>query len=123
MIKSSEKKRHEVENGKIRALYGHSIPKKIIKSGVILPDFLFHCTSSEALTSILQQGILPMSRQYVHLSENIDTAILVAKRKNKDIAILTIDTQQALQKGIKFYHGSDGTWLTDAIFNECIKLV
>ena len=31
IIKNSDKKRHELVNGKIRALYGHSIPKKIVK--------------------------------------------------------------------------------------------
>ena len=31
MIELSEKKRHEIKNGRIRAFYGHSIPMKIIK--------------------------------------------------------------------------------------------
>ncbi|MGN0496853.1 MAG: hypothetical protein ACI4GW_11555 [Lachnospiraceae bacterium] len=31
MIEKSEKKRHEIFNGKIKAHYGHSIPMKIAK--------------------------------------------------------------------------------------------
>ena len=31
MIQKSEKKRHEISNGKIRAYYGHSVPMKIVK--------------------------------------------------------------------------------------------
>ena len=31
MIKASEKKRYELKDGNIRALYGHSIPMKIVK--------------------------------------------------------------------------------------------
>ena len=31
MIDKSEKKRHEIKAGKIRAMYGHSIPMHIVK--------------------------------------------------------------------------------------------
>ena len=31
MIQKSEKKRHEIAKGKIRAYYGHSVPMKIAK--------------------------------------------------------------------------------------------
>lgn len=31
MIEKSEKKRHELADGRIRAFYGHSIPMKILK--------------------------------------------------------------------------------------------
>lgn len=31
MIENSEKKRHEISDGRIRAVYGHSIPVKIAK--------------------------------------------------------------------------------------------
>lgn len=33
MIEQSEKKRHELHDGKIRALYGHSVPRKLERTG------------------------------------------------------------------------------------------
>ncbi|COF72670.1 RNA:NAD 2'-phosphotransferase [Streptococcus pneumoniae] len=80
MIEKSEKKRHELKENKIRALYGHSIPMKIVKEEGVLPKFLYHGTSPRFLNSIELNGLLPMSRQYVHLSEYIVTAELVGKR-------------------------------------------
>ncbi len=80
MIEKSEKKRHKLKENKIRALYGHSIPMKIVKEEGVLPKFLYHGTSPRFLNSIELNGLLPMSRQYVHLSEYIVTAELVGKR-------------------------------------------
>ena len=45
MIEKSEKKRHELKENKIRALYGHSIPMKIVKEEGVPPEFLYHGTS------------------------------------------------------------------------------
>ena len=42
MIDKSEKKRHEISGGKIRAFYGHSIPMHIKKEKMIPPDILYH---------------------------------------------------------------------------------
>ncbi|WP_331655787.1 RNA 2'-phosphotransferase [Lacrimispora sp.] len=42
MIEISEKKRHEIYDGKIKAFYRHSIPMKIIKEDKMPPEFLFH---------------------------------------------------------------------------------
>ena len=40
MITLSKKKRHIIENGKIRAHYGHSIPTRIIKREQVPPELL-----------------------------------------------------------------------------------
>ena len=40
MIYKSEKKRHEIKAGKIRAMYGHSIPMHIVKEEKTPPDKL-----------------------------------------------------------------------------------
>lgn len=68
MIKKSEKKRHELADGRIRAFYGHSIPMKILKEEKMPPDVLYHGTARRFLESINENGLLPQSRQYVHLS-------------------------------------------------------
>ncbi|SFH95482.1 MULTISPECIES: RNA 2'-phosphotransferase [unclassified Bacillus (in: firmicutes)] len=122
MILISEKKRHELSNGKIRALYGHSVPMKIIKKKAIPPRKLYHGTSPKFMESISESGLLPMSRQYVHLSEDIETAKLVGKRKTSVPVILIIDTEEAQKKGIKFYLGNEKVWLADSIPIECISI-
>jgi putative RNA 2'-phosphotransferase len=123
MIEKSEKKRHEIKENSIRALYGHSIPMKIVKEEAIPPKLLYHGTAHDFLSEIEKIGLSPMSRQYVHLSEDIETAILVGKRKEKNPIILVINTEKARAKGIKFYLGNEKVWLADSIPSEFLELL
>lgn len=122
MIEQSEKKRHEIKENSIRALYGHSIPMKIVKEEAIPPKFLYHGTAHDFLSEIEKNGLSPMSRQYVHLSEDIETANLVGKRKDKTPIVLVINTESAREKGIKFYLGNEKVWLADSIPSEFIEV-
>lgn len=121
MIERSEKKRHELKNGKIRALYGHSVPMKILKEEKIPPDVLYHGTARRFLPSIRENGLLPQSRQYVHLSQDIETAANVGKRHDSRPCILIIDAKMAWTDGIKFYLGNEKVWLADTIPSRYIK--
>ncbi|MGX4686215.1 RNA 2'-phosphotransferase [Vagococcus sp. JNUCC 83] len=122
MIGTSEKKRHEIKNNYIRAYYGHSIPQKIKRQHATPPDILYHGTSTEALEGIKVEGITPMNRQYVHLSEDVETAVSVGKRKTSKPVILAIDTQKALSQGSSFYVGNEKVWLSDYISNNCFTI-
>lgn len=75
VMEISDKKRLEIKDGKIRALYGHSIPMKILKEPGKPNKVLFHGTARRFLDSIKKQGLIPKGRQYVHLSVDIETAI------------------------------------------------
>lgn len=123
MIEKSAKKRHEIKDGKIRALYGHSTPIRIIKEQKTPPQHLYHGTSLKFLESIQNKGLLPMSRQYVHLSEDIETAILVGKRKGDELVLFQINTQQAENEGVAFYWGNEKVWLADYVPINCISII
>lgn len=121
MIEESEKKRHEIKNGKIRAFYGHSIPMKILKEEKIPPDILYHGTARRIMQSIREYGLLPQNRQYVHLSQDIETALEVGKRHDDRPCILIINAKMAWNEGIKFYLGNEKVWLADIIPGKYIK--
>lgn len=121
MIDCSEKKRHEIVDGKIRAFYGHSIPMKIQKEERKPPEILYHGTAQQFLSSIMQYGLLPQARQYVHLSQDIETAKIVGKRRNSKPIILKINAEVANKKGIKFYFGNEKVWLANNIPSEFIE--
>ncbi len=115
MINQSSKKRHEIKNGKIRALYGHSIPHKLAKKTAEPPSVLYHGTSSKNIPTILKEGLKPMGRHYVHLSSDIETAHQVGARKSKNPKILTIRAKEAYLNKVNFYIGNDKVWLADHI--------
>ena len=112
---SSDKVRWEIDvtNNRIRATHGHSFPV-IAGSSTKPPDVLFHGTSRCKLPVILEQGLLPMSRQFVHLSSDKHTAHAVGKRHGEP-SVIKADAKALFEEGHPFYHTSDDVWLTDAI--------
>ena len=67
-----------------------------------------------------------MSRQYVHLSDNFNTAKSVGLRKcnkNDTLAILKVLTQTMYKNGHIFYLSSNGVWLIDYVPSEYVIMV
>ncbi len=115
LLAQSEKQRFELDNGRIRAYYGHTLAQKIAHVPVSPPAFLYHGTTPQAYEHIQQQGLHPMARQYVHLSAEKKTALEVARRRTESPVLLKISARQAENQGIPFYLGNDMVWLSDNI--------
>ncbi|HVX45058.1 MAG TPA: RNA 2'-phosphotransferase [Mycobacteriales bacterium] len=115
MIATSQKTRHEMSGGKIRALYGHSVPQRLERVAAAPPDVLYHGTSPRVLESIRVAGLVPMSRQYVHLSPTVAVAREVGGRKSDSPVLLEVDAARAHAEGVAFYRGNDVVWLADAV--------
>ena len=87
------------------------------------PAILYHGTAPAIVPTILRDGLKPMSRQYVHLSADMDTAYKVGKRRTPTPAILKVKAQHAHDAGISFYASHDEVWLADAIPGRHIALL
>jgi len=121
MMSIMEKQRFEILDGKIRALYGHSFSSIIQHKEAVPPEVLFHGTAHKFLDSIRAKGLVHMGRQFVHLSEDIETAITVGKRRDKQPVILVVDTVKARKAGVRFFVGNNNVWLSENIPVEFIK--
>lgn len=104
IVRENNKKRYSfnADKTKIRANQGHSINVNVELKKVIPPEVLYHGTAERFLDSIKEKGILKMSRQYVHLSKNKETAVDVGKRHGKPI-VLVIHTKPMIKDGFEFY--------------------
>jgi putative RNA 2'-phosphotransferase len=116
VVITNDKKRFafSADGAKIRASQGHSVAVDLELPVVIPPEFLYHGTATRFLESIKQQGLLPGSRQHVHLSADRTTAIKVGQRHGKPI-VLVVAAQQMHESGCKFYHSDNGVWLVGAV--------
>lgn len=123
VVSTCAKKRFEVDGNRIRALYGHSLPQKIVKSPEEPPRVLFHGTPRQNMSLIQEKGLIPKGRQYVHLSADTQIALQVGKRRDKEPMLLKIDAQQAWNDGVKFYRGNDRVWLADCVLGKYIQIV
>lgn len=115
MIAQADKKRFEMTGDRIRALYGHSTPQKLLKEPAEPPATLYHGTSPDAVKHIKADGLRPMSRQYVHLSTDTEMALQVGCRKAEAPIILVVHAGAAHASGVAFYRGNDRVWLADLI--------
>ena len=123
VVESSEKKRFTIsEDGlRIRAAQGHSTQQvNITYAEKTPPDILYHGTATRFIAQIREQGLLPLSRQYVHLSSDEDTAIQVGRRYGKPV-LLKIKAVDMYEKGYKFYQADNGVWLTEHVPYEYIQ--
>ncbi|MFR0610655.1 RNA 2'-phosphotransferase [Limosilactobacillus mucosae] len=123
IIQNSDKERFKIKGDQICALYGHSISSIIQHQQGTPPNALYHGTAHRFLASIMQNGLLPMGRQYVHLSSDISMAEQVGKRHDQYPAILKVDAAQAFHDGIKFYIGNDQVWLCDELPSQYLTRI
>lgn len=123
IIRTSDKRRHEIVGDRIRALYGHTTPEKIAKKAAEPPSVLYHGTARRFLDAILQEGLKPMSRQYVHLSVDMDTARRVGSRRDAKPVILRVDSELATEDGLGFYVGNDKVWLADEVPAKYLRVL
>ena len=63
----------------------------------------------------MERGLLPQNRQYVHLSQDVETAMSVGKRRDGKPCILVIDAKTAWADGLGFYLGNEKVWLADVV--------
>jgi putative RNA 2'-phosphotransferase len=114
VVATSEKKRFAVsaDGSSIRAVQGHSTDSVAISfEEKVPPAVLYHGTATRFLESIRAQGLVPGSRQYVHLSEDVQTASSVGQRYGKPV-VLTIAASTMHAQGFKFHQAQNGVWLT-----------
>jgi putative RNA 2'-phosphotransferase len=123
MIEQSVKKRHEVKEQRIRAIYGHSADVEIEYPEQNPPLKLYHGTSKDNSKVILLEGLKPMSRQYVHLTSSVDGAFNVGSRKDREPVILEVDAYKASLAGLKFYLADKNIWLSKFVSAEFIHIL
>ena len=122
IVETSDKKRFALSpDGKqIRANQGHSIDVALNLPEQIPPETLFHGTATRFLDSILAEGLKSGSRQHVHLSAEVDTAVAVGSRYGKPV-VLTVLSRKMTHDGHRFYLSENGVWLTNHVPPEYIE--
>lgn len=103
----------------IRASQGHSVNISLGLSPVTPPEFLYHGTVPKFLAAIRQTGLQKMSRQHLHLSDDLATARNVGSRRGVP-HILTIRSGDMHRNGFIFYRSDNGVWLTEEVPPEYI---
>ncbi|RKD93259.1 RNA 2'-phosphotransferase [Halopiger aswanensis] len=108
---------------RVRAAYGHSVDVDLESEAQSasdptdspVPDDLYHGTAPENLASIREEGLKPMSRQQVHLSESRKAARRVGQRHAAEPVVLVVDAAAMLADGRRITKRGEETYTTDAV--------
>ena len=118
IVETDNKGRYEFNDTKtkIRARQGHSIQHVQLDFKDYIPtSILYHGTSKDNYKKIIKSGsILPMGRNKVHLSKDLDTASNVGSRHG-DLKIIVIDAIKLHDDGYKFQVSNNNVILADNI--------
>jgi putative RNA 2'-phosphotransferase len=122
IVEKSDRKRFEIVENKIRALYGHTIPVKLKLEEDKTTKVFYHGTTPNAASEILRGGLKPMRRRWAHLSPTVKIATKVGLRRTKNPVILEINAEAARKNGLRFYKATNKVYLCDAILPEYIQI-
>nr|WP_028790274.1 RNA 2'-phosphotransferase [Tetragenococcus muriaticus] len=115
IINESPRQRYVIEGDYIRALYGHSVSVLPLQGPDIPPEILYHGTSPTAAKIIQSEGLNKMGREFVHLSENLETAKKIGRRHADPPAVFYIYALKAAENGYAFYSTKSGIWLVELL--------
>jgi putative RNA 2'-phosphotransferase len=109
-----DKRRFAIVDDEIRANYGHSFAERVAHDPQTPPAILLHGTTEAAAPLILREGLLPMNRQYVHMTPDPSLAMRIGARRGKP-TILKVFALAAHAEGVVFYRANESFWLADSI--------
>jgi len=116
IVATNDKKRFafNIDQSRIRANQGHSIHVELGLPKSEPPPNLYHGTSEKSGKSILLQGLVKSKRQFVHLSNDVETALSVGRRHGRAV-VFTVAAGLMSNEGFTFYLSANHVWLTDHV--------
>lgn len=124
IVENDEKGRYFIKGDKVFAVQGHSIKGlKVPMKKLETSNNFFHGTKTEILNIIMKEGLKPQSREFAHLSKDIETAKNVANRRKGNSVILKIDGQGLINSEIEVFEAINGVILTKTVPAEFIEII
>lgn len=112
IVESDSKNRYSYDytGARIRANQGHSIPGVYISMDKPYPpEFLYHGTATRYLPAIMADGLYPVSRLFVHISTDIETATKVGSRHGNPV-VLQIRAREFVDDGNELFLSANNVW-------------
>ncbi len=112
-----DKRRFEINGDKIRALHGHTVKSNIHYKPCQAPKTLLHGTTDKAWESIKNEGLKPMAREYVHLTDDPKMASDIGNRYKGNLVVLAVDTSKISGD---IYNSENGIFLTKQVPKDAL---
>ncbi len=123
LAETDPKGRYQVENGKIRATYGHTIEVNLDLPTKHIPKRLFYPTTEEEVDLLFEGEIRPTDRAFVHLSETYEQAMEAGGQRTNDPIIIEIDAEGAIADGIEIMKAGKRVYVARRVPSQFMSLV
>jgi len=117
VVSTDPKGRFDRDGGDIRAAYGHSVEVSLDDADGGTPGRLYHGTARGNVEPILEEGIAPVGRNEVYLSETVDEARKVGERHG-DPVVFEVDAT-----GLEAVERGDGVYAVETVPPDALSLV
>lgn len=123
IVQTDEKGRYEINHGRIRATYGHTLNVILDHPTTDIPPKLYYPVPKSKLDDILSEGVKPVRRAKVHLSDTLESCISAGVSIKEDIEVLEVDAESMQKDGRTIMHAGKVVYLTDEVPPEYLKRV
>jgi putative RNA 2'-phosphotransferase len=122
LVESDPKKRYEIDNGRIRARYGHSVAVELDHPENELP-LLYYGANEEEAERILEVGLKSASQRYVHLSTTPEKAWHVGTFRTSNPKVIEADAASAKADGVKMMTVNEDIVLSEPIPPQFLRIL
>ncbi len=121
LVATDKKNRYQIEDGYVRATYGHSIDVDLDLPTEDIPDHLYLPTTEKEAELLLEGGVKPSDRTYVHLSGTYDSAVRAGAVRTETPVILEIKAKEAIEEGHTIMKAGKEVYITKEIQPEYME--
>jgi putative RNA 2'-phosphotransferase len=115
LVGTEGRRRFEIRGDAVRATYGHSFERPIRYETAVPPDRLYIASARTKVPEVRGRGLLPVGRQYVHLSADPDEAMEIGRHHDASPSLVTVLAREAHAGGVSFHHPAQGIYLAASI--------
>ena len=122
LIAVDKKGRYEKKDGNIRATYVHSIDVTLddLPSEEV-PDTLYVPTTEKEADLLLESGIKPSDRSYVHLSGTYESAVEAGAVRSDNPVILKLDAEKAIEEDNPIMKAGKSVYITKEVDSKYLS--
>ncbi len=121
IMDTDDKGRYQLEDGLVRATYGHSLDLDLDLPTENIPSQLYYPTTEEEVDIILETGLHPSDRSYVHLSKTYEKAMEAGRVRVDHPIILVVDAEKAIEDGFEIMEAGTSVYITENVPSEYLK--
>jgi len=121
LITTDPKGRYQYKDGYIRATYGHTIDVDLDLPTDDIPEVIYYPATEEEKDLLLETGLRPSGRIFVHMSATLESAVEAGKVRTPRPVVFEIDVPSAIESGVVIMHAAPNIYITKELPADFLK--